>query len=266
METRSTAIDEVVDKIVATQKANLDVLTDELIWFHTTIDETRAFSEMSRSECRLWLEYGLDHLADLYRGRGAEESKWTADMAASWVNGGYRGIEASLHGTLVFVHLLVPLVRDAFADDPARQLEAVEIVLDAYRTCLRGHLEAYAASVNEVCEAARGSRIKRADAARFDDLIVLKAGAAAGVPDAPGAALTDRETEVLQLVGLGYENGEISARLHISQNTVKGHIRTLLTKTALHNRTQLALYATTRGLCSQSEIVEALKEAQKGGV
>ena len=261
LKARSIATDEIIDKIIETQTANLDFLTDELIWFHTTIDETRAFSEMSRSECRAWLEYGLNHLADLYRGKDIEESKWTIDMATSWVCGGYRGIEASLHGTLVFVHLLVPLVRNAFADDPAQQLQAIEIVLDAYRTCLQGHLEAYTAIVNEVCEAARSSRIEHADSARFDDLLVAKVGAA---PESHEIALTDREIEVLQLVGLGYENGEISARLRISQNPVKGHIRTLLPKTALPNRTQLALSAITRGLCSRPEITEALRNAQEG--
>ena len=44
LKARSIATDEIIDKIIETQTANLDFLTDELIWFHTTIDETRAFS------------------------------------------------------------------------------------------------------------------------------------------------------------------------------------------------------------------------------
>ena len=261
METRSVAAEEIVDKIVETQRENLDFLAGELSWFHTTVEGGLVRSGMSRSEYRAWLEYGLNHLADLYRGKPVEESRWTADMAASWLGGGYRSIEVSLHGTLVFVYLLVPLVRNAFADDPSKQLEAVEVVLEAYRTSIQGHLDAYSAIVGEICEGARGSRVERADAVRFDELLTEKVG---GAPEDPDVALTAREAEVLRLIGLGYENGEIGASLQISQNTVKGHIRTLLMKTALHNRTQLALYAVTRGLCSHAEVARALKASQEG--
>ena len=253
--------DEIIAKIIETQKANLDFLTDELIWFQTSVDETPSFLEMSREQCRAWLEYGFDHLSDVHWGKAVDEAQWTSDMAASWVGAGYRGIEASLHGTLVFVHLLVPLVRNAFADDPIRQLRATEIILGTYRKSIRGHLKAYEAIVGEVCEAARGSRAEHADAVRFDELLTAKT---AGLPEDADVALTEREKEVLKLVGLGYENGEICARLHISQNTVKGHIRTLLMKTTLHNRTQLALYAVASGLCSHSEISLALKSAREG--
>lgn len=252
--------DEIVAKIIKTQRDNLDFLADELMWFLGTVEGDPACSEMSRDEYRAWLEYGFDHLADLYRGKPVEGSRWVADMAASWLGGGYRSIESSLHGTLVFLHLLVPMVRNAFAGNPSQQLEAVETVLDAYRKDIQGHLDVYSALVGEVCESARGSRAERADSVRFDELLAAKVG---GAPDDPDVPLTAREVEVLHLVGLGYENGEISGRLSLSQNTVKGHIRTLLMKTSLHNRTQLALYAVTRGVCSQSEVSRALRDSQE---
>lgn len=51
--------------------------------------------------------------------------------------------------------------------------------------------------------------------------------------------LSLRETEVLQLIREGASNGEISARLFISENTVKFHVRNILKKTGCSNRTEL---------------------------
>ena len=52
-------------------------------------------------------------------------------------------------------------------------------------------------------------------------------------------ALSLRETEVLNLIREGASNGEISARLFISENTVKFHVRNILKKTGCSNRTEL---------------------------
>lgn len=262
MEIDDAASEEVVAKIVEVQRDNLDFLIDEMMWFLGTVEGDPAFSEKSRDEYRAWFEFGCDHLADLYRGEAVDESRWVADMAAAWLGGGYRSIELSLHGTLVFLYLLVPIVRNAFAGNPSQQLVAVETVLNAYRKDIQGHIDAYSAIVGEVCESARGSNAEHADSIRFDELIAAEASG--GVDDSE-VPLSAREVEVLRLIGLGFENGEISAQLHISQNTVKGHIRTLLMKTALHNRTQLALYAVARGLCSHAEIASALRDAREGG-
>lgn len=46
----------------------------------------------------------------------------------------------------------------------------------------------------------------------------------------PGAALTSRELEVLQLIAEGFSNTQIAAELVVSPETVKTHIRRLLAK------------------------------------
>lgn len=51
--------------------------------------------------------------------------------------------------------------------------------------------------------------------------------------------LTDREREILQLILQGLQNTEIAERLDISGNTVKYHVRNLLTKLGMESRTEL---------------------------
>jgi LuxR family maltose regulon positive regulatory protein len=55
--------------------------------------------------------------------------------------------------------------------------------------------------------------------------------------------LSPREQEVLQLVALGLSNQEIADRLVISLHTVKLHVKHLLAKLAVSNRTQAVAYA-----------------------
>lgn len=60
--------------------------------------------------------------------------------------------------------------------------------------------------------------------------------------------LTSRELAVLKLVAQGLTNPEIAERLVISEWTVRTHIRNILGKLHLANRTQAALYALREGL------------------
>lgn len=62
--------------------------------------------------------------------------------------------------------------------------------------------------------------------------------------------LTRREIEVLTLIGQGLSNDEITARLHVSANTVKTHISNLLSKLHARDRAQLVIAAYQRGLAS----------------
>lgn len=63
-------------------------------------------------------------------------------------------------------------------------------------------------------------------------------------------ALTEREIEVLRLVAHGASNPQIADELHITVNTVKVHLRNILSKLQLDNRTQAAAYAVKSGLLS----------------
>ncbi|MBL8062467.1 MAG: response regulator transcription factor [Anaerolineales bacterium] len=63
-------------------------------------------------------------------------------------------------------------------------------------------------------------------------------------------SLTERELLVLRLVASGASNHEIADKLTISVNTVKSHIKNILEKLQLENRTQAATYALKHGLVS----------------
>ncbi len=60
--------------------------------------------------------------------------------------------------------------------------------------------------------------------------------------------LSERELEVLKLIVEGVGNAEIAKRLFISQNTVKSHIKHLLEKLSVSDRTQAAVKAIREGL------------------
>lgn len=55
--------------------------------------------------------------------------------------------------------------------------------------------------------------------------------------------LTDRELEVFRALGIGLTNAQIAERLYITENTVKKHISSILSKLELSHRTEAALYA-----------------------
>lgn len=60
--------------------------------------------------------------------------------------------------------------------------------------------------------------------------------------------LTMREKEILKLVAEGMSNRDIAQELHISEHTVKNHLKNILQKLHLENRVQLARYAFEQGL------------------
>lgn len=67
-----------------------------------------------------------------------------------------------------------------------------------------------------------------------------------------GDGLTDREVEVLRLVTAGLRNREIAARLGISENTAKFHLRNILDKLHAKSRAELAGRAVREGLVADN--------------
>lgn len=60
--------------------------------------------------------------------------------------------------------------------------------------------------------------------------------------------LTDREMEVLELIVAGCDNAAIAQKLHLTIGTVKTHVRSILSKLCVADRTQAAVRALRSGL------------------
>jgi DNA-binding NarL/FixJ family response regulator len=62
------------------------------------------------------------------------------------------------------------------------------------------------------------------------------------------ARLTNREREIVALVGEGLKNAEIAERLFISPKTVRHHLSSVFTKLDVPDRLKLIVYAYQHGL------------------
>jgi DNA-binding NarL/FixJ family response regulator len=172
---------------------------------------------------------------------------------------GCDGVEATRRLTLARPGLHV-VVLTSYCDD--------ESVLAALRAGARGFLtkDAGATDILEAMSAvsAGNASLDPSVQRRLVEAIVsgelpdrppAPADAARGAAEPPEPAsarapggLTPREAEVLTEVAAGLSNGEIAAKLFISDTTVKTHVNHLLVKTGMRDRAQLVAYAFRLGL------------------
>lgn len=61
-------------------------------------------------------------------------------------------------------------------------------------------------------------------------------------------SLTEREIDVLRLVGVGKANKEIASTLGLSEETIKAHLKSIFTKLEVKDRTQAVTIAVRRGI------------------
>jgi DNA-binding NarL/FixJ family response regulator len=123
-------------------------------------------------------------------------------------------------------------------------------VLDAVKAGATGYI-VKSASRAELIEAVR--RTQLGDAVFSPGLAGLVLGEfrrLAVSPDPNAPRLTEREAEILRMVGTGLSYKQIAERLVLSHRTVQNHVQNTLNKLQLHNRVDLVRYAIEHGLDS----------------
>jgi DNA-binding NarL/FixJ family response regulator len=102
----------------------------------------------------------------------------------------------------------------------------------------------------EAEEVALAVRAAHRGEVQLDPAIARRLTASLRTPhrDDPKEVLTDRELEVLSLVGAGEPNKRIALALGISERTARSHVSHILGKLGLTSRTQAALWAAREGI------------------
>jgi DNA-binding CsgD family transcriptional regulator len=232
-------------------------------------------------EARTTAVLGLTYFMDDERGRAREllEAALAMDLAAQnrWSQGQanlYLGIFAESsadpksassyfreavecqHPYGDFTLLPVALLGQASVMTRRDPATALQIVAAAWAVRARngGEFPPFVRALAERTRAAAAERVasdadrlwKNGSRLTVDDAIALAFGTTR--PRTSHAlGISEREVDVVRLVAEGLSNKEIAGRLHLSVRTVESHVRHVLTKTGLVNRTQLATWARERG-------------------
>lgn len=101
---------------------------------------------------------------------------------------------------------------------------------------------------DELCKAIHAAAAGRVQLAPEAAALLLRELRTADQPE----PLTERETEVLRLLGQGQSNREIAGSLHLKEETVKTHVSKILSKLGVRSRTQAAIYALRSGLFARA--------------
>jgi two-component system, NarL family, response regulator LiaR len=169
---------------------------------------------------------------------------------------------ATLRPDVVVMDLLMPgmngveatrAIRATFPDVEVVALTSVledRMVVDAVEAGASGYLlkETRPDELFEAVRAAARGEVRLDPRAQQRLMRELRRPAA---PADARAALTERESEVLQLLARGATNKSIAQALGVGEATVKSHVSSLLAKLGLKSRTQAALHALREGWVSR---------------
>ncbi len=173
---------------------------------------------------------------------------------------GLRGVELAekLEPDVVLMDLVMPeldgigAIARIKASRPAIQVVALTSFIEEEK--VTAALEAGASGLilkdAEADDVAAAIRAAHNDEIHLDPAAarILARGLRSRSTAAPVESLTERELEVLGLVGQGRSNKEIATDLGITERTARTHVSNILGKLGLASRTQAALYAVERKL------------------
>jgi DNA-binding NarL/FixJ family response regulator len=75
------------------------------------------------------------------------------------------------------------------------------------------------------------------------------------VSEKPSEHLSNRETAIIKLAAIGMTNKDIAKRLHLSNRTIEGHMRTIFNKLGVGSRTEAVLYGLRKGWFTLEELL-----------
>lgn len=145
-----------------------------------------------------------------------------------------REVVAQYPGVAVLV--LTTYDADDWVVDAVRAGASGYLLKDAPRDQLVAAIKGTAAGATHVDPAVAGSLFTR----------VAKTGDATVTNVAEG--LSEREIDVLRLLGKGLSNGDIATQLYLSEGTVRNYVSAILAKLQVSDRTQAAVLAVKNGL------------------
>jgi two-component system NarL family response regulator len=133
----------------------------------------------------------------------------------------------------------VKVIMLTVSEDEANLVDAIRIGADGY---LLKHLNA-----KDFLEMVNG--LERGEAALTRSLTTrLLKHMSAPESESERSLLSEREIEILKLVSAGKSNRAIAEQLSISENTVKYHLKNILHKLGVTNRTEAVMWAMQRGI------------------
>ena len=108
--------------------------------------------------------------------------------------------------------------------------------------------QAFTAVAQEVAELLKLSHPLQTDSSHRTEIVLIRAIEPEYRQAMAIEPLTARELDVLQLIVEGHNNPTIADKLHITMGTVKTHVRNILKKLYVSDRTQAAIRALRSGL------------------
>lgn len=137
----------------------------------------------------------------------------------------------------VKVLVLTTYAEEEWLLDAVRAGAAGYLLKDAPREQLVAAIRGTASGLSHIDPAVAGNLLERVASSR-----------SAGDPTAITTTLSERELDVLRLLGKGMSNAAIADRLYLSEGTVRNYVSSLLAKLDVADRTQAAVLAVRHGL------------------
>jgi two-component system, NarL family, response regulator NreC len=144
----------------------------------------------------------------------------------------------------------LPAIPELLADSPATAVVVLTMQQDPAfaREAMRAGALGYVLKHSAGSELVEAVRAAAAGETYMNPKLGAQLAAAAAEPAGPPDGLTEREVEILRLIGLGHTNTEIAERLYLSVRTVESHRAHIQQKTGRTSRSELVRYALDHGL------------------